>query len=88
MPAPSSAAAQADYIDRFLLSLVGREFAGKPLKYKLEDFHSTRPGHDPHYGLDPSKLMNLGWSLPVPFRESLHKTVKWTLEHPDWLLPD
>lgn len=80
--------ASPDRIDNLTLAQMIAEDIGKPLKYKLEDFHSTRPGHDPHYGLDPSKLMNLGWSLPVPFRESLHKTVKWTLEHPDWLLPD
>ena len=29
---------------------------GKPLKYKLEDFHSSRPGHDLRYALDGNKL--------------------------------
>jgi dTDP-glucose 4,6-dehydratase len=60
---------------------------GKPLRYDLIDFHSTRPGHDPHYGLDPAKLTGLGWKPPVPFGESLERTVKWTLKNPQWLLP-
>jgi len=60
---------------------------GRPLRYRLEDFHSTRPGHDPHYGLDPSKLTAAGWKPPVPFAESLERTVRWTLAHPEWLRP-
>lgn len=80
--------ASPDRIDNLTLAKMIAEDIGKPLKYKLEDFHTTRPGHDPHYGLDPSKIMRLGWSLPVPFRESLRRTVKWTIENPHWLLDD
>jgi dTDP-glucose 4,6-dehydratase len=60
--------------------------AGQPLRYRFEDFHSTRPGHDPHYGLDSSKITALGWKPPVAFEESLAQTVSWTMAHPDWLL--
>jgi dTDP-glucose 4,6-dehydratase len=80
--------ASPDRIDNLTLAKMIAEDIGKPLKYRLEDFHTTRPGHDPHYGLDPSKIMSLGWSMPVPFRESLRRTVKWTLEHPQWLIDD
>jgi dTDP-glucose 4,6-dehydratase len=59
---------------------------GKPLRYRLEDFHSARPGHDPHYGLDGAKMAGLGWKPPVPFAESLEKTVLWTAAHPEWLM--
>lgn len=58
---------------------------GKPLRYELTDFHSARPGHDPHYGLDGAKLEALGWKPPVEFHESLERTVRWSLEHPAWL---
>jgi len=61
------------------------EIAGRELRYRLVDFHSARPGHDPHYGLDPSKLAGLGWKPPVDFAESLEKTVRWSLAHPEWL---
>lgn len=59
---------------------------GRPLRYELVDFHMARPGHDPHYGLDPAKLTRAGWKPPVPFEESLTRTVRWSLEHPEWLL--
>ena len=58
---------------------------GKELNYEMVDFHSERPGHDLRYGLDGSKLINLGWKLPLNFEESLTKTVKWTLENQKWL---
>lgn len=58
---------------------------GKELRYDMVDFHSTRPGHDPHYGLDGSKLKNLGWSSPVSFEDSLKSVIDWQEEHPDWL---
>lgn len=77
-----------DKIDNLTLAQLIAEYVGKPLNYRLEDFHTTRPGHDPHYGLDPSKLHNLGWDLPVPFKESLKRTVKWSMKHSEWLLPD
>lgn len=58
---------------------------GKPLKYNFVDFHAARPGHDRRYALDGSLLQSLGWKAPVPFNESLRKTVQWTLERPQWL---
>lgn len=59
---------------------------GKELIYHLEDFHSTRPGHDRRYALDGSKLFALGWQPPISFKESLAKTVEWTLENKQWML--
>tara|TARA_B110000208_G_scaffold99321_2_gene124021 strand:- start:5509 stop:6498 length:990 start_codon:yes stop_codon:yes gene_type:complete len=58
---------------------------GKPLKYELVDFHSSRPGHDLRYGLDGSKLLHMGWSIPISFEESLQKTILWTLDNQQWL---
>lgn len=48
-------------------------------------FHASRPGHDLRYALDGAKLANLGWAAPVPLEKSLETTVRWTLEHPEWL---
>ena len=61
------------------------KFVGKELKYKMVDFHSDRPGHDLRYGLDGSKLFDMGFKLPVNFEESLMNTVKWTMKNPKWL---
>jgi dTDP-glucose 4,6-dehydratase len=58
---------------------------GKTLDYEMVDFHSDRPGHDLRYGLDGSKLFEMGFKLPVNFEESVEKTVKWTLENKKWL---
>lgn len=49
------------------------------------DFHSTRPGHDPRYALDGSKIAALGWRAPYSLEQSLAQTVDWTLKNPDWL---
>jgi dTDP-glucose 4,6-dehydratase len=53
---------------------------GLPLKYKIVDFHSSRPGHDLRYALDSTKLIASGYQYPKTFQESLEKCVKWTLE--------
>lgn len=58
---------------------------GKPLDYEMVDFHSDRPGHDLRYGLDGTKLNEMGWSIPVSFEESLRKTIEWTMGNPRWL---
>lgn len=55
------------------------------LKYDLVDFHTTRPGHDMHYGLDGSLLHHLGWVPPLSFEESLKRTVDNYMTHKEWL---
>jgi dTDP-glucose 4,6-dehydratase len=60
-------------------------FMNKELDYELIDFHSSRPGHDLRYGLDGSKLFEMGFKLPINFEESLRKTVEWTIENQKWL---
>ena len=77
--------ASADRVSNLELAQFVAGIIGKPLRYRLEDFHSTRPGHDPHYGLDPGKMTAAGWKPPVPFAESLERTVRWSLDHPEWL---
>ena len=49
---------------------------GKPLKYKMFDFHSSRPGHDLHYGLEDTKLGKMGWKLETGLDEGLSKIIK------------
>lgn len=48
-------------------------------------FHAPRPGHDLRYALDGAKLARTGWTPPVLLDDALERTVKWTLEHPEWL---
>lgn len=67
-----------------LAELIARVL-GKPLRYELVDFHSSRPGHDLRYALEGKKLMEMGFAYPKTFEESLAKTIQWTVDHPDWL---
>src|SRR5258707_15115592 len=75
----------AEPISNLDLAAAVARIIGKPLRYELIDFHSARPGHDPHYGLDMGKLTAAGWKPPVDFAESLEHTVRWTLAHEHWL---
>jgi dTDP-glucose 4,6-dehydratase len=54
-------------------------------RYEIVDFHSSRPGHDLRYALDASLTEKAGWRPPISFDESLRRTVRWTLAHPEWL---
>ena len=58
---------------------------GKKLKYKMVDFHTSRPGHDLRYALDGTKLKEMGYEHPREFEESLAKTVLWYINNPKWL---
>ncbi len=72
-------------LDNLELAQLIARLMGKELKYKVINFHSTRPGHDLHYGLDSSKIHELGWEPPVSFEESLKNVITWQLEHPEWI---
>lgn len=53
--------------------------AGRPLDWYLTDYHSARPGHDLAYGIDGSRLHELGWKAPVSFDEGVRRLVAWEL---------
>jgi len=72
-------------MDNLELAKLVAKILDKPLKYKLDDFHKNRPGHDRRYALDGSKLKDLGWNAPMEFEESLKNSIYWTLKHPEWL---
>jgi len=61
------------------------EVIGKPLKYEMVDFHSSRPGHDLRYALDGTKMKDMGWEIPKTFNKSLEKTINWYCSNLGWL---
>lgn len=69
-----------------LAQVIGKLMGIENLDYELIDTHSNRPGHDPHYGLDSTKLHNLGWFPPMTFEESMKSTIDWQQNHPEWLI--
>lgn len=49
-------------------------------------FVTDRPGHDRRYAIDASKLRSeLGWTSRETFETGLARTVRWYLDHPEWL---
>lgn len=72
-------------LDNLELAEAIAKLLDKPLKYKKVDFHSEQPGHDLHYGLNGSKLHELGWETPKSFEDSMANTIKWQQEHKEWI---
>jgi dTDP-glucose 4,6-dehydratase len=47
---------------------------------------TDRPGHDRRYAIDDRKIeAELGWRPSVPFEEGIRQTVRWYLDHGDWV---
>lgn len=63
--------------------LLGRE---EGTDNDLITFVTDRKGHDMRYAIDSRKLQReLGWEPSLQFEEGIEKTVKWYLEHQEWL---
>jgi len=57
-----------------------------PDRSSLIEFVTDRPGHDFRYAIDSSATRaELGWSPQESFESGLRRTVRWYLEHPDWV---
>ena len=52
----------------------------------LITYVTDRAGHDLRYAIDSSKLQReLGWEPSLQFEEGIEKTVRWYLDHQEWL---
>lgn len=52
----------------------------------LITFVADRLGHDQRYAIDPTKIKNeLGWQPKTMFADGIVKTIRWNLEHQDWI---
>ena len=52
----------------------------------LITYVTDRPGHDARYAIDSTKLQQeLGWEPSLQFEEGIEKTVRWYLDHQEWL---
>lgn len=58
---------------------------GKPHAERIT-FVTDRPGHDFRYAIDARKIQReLGWQPAESFESGMEKTVRWYLEHQDWV---
>jgi dTDP-glucose 4,6-dehydratase len=49
-------------------------------------FVTDRPGHDFRYAIDATKIAReVGWAPAETFETGLERTVRWYLEHADWV---
>lgn len=52
----------------------------------LITYVKDRLGHDQRYGIDPSKIKeDLGWYPETTFEVGIVKTIRWNLQHHDWI---
>jgi dTDP-glucose 4,6-dehydratase len=53
---------------------------------RLITFVEDRPGHDRRYAMDSDKARSeLGWAPMVSLDDGLRTTIRWYLEHPQWV---
>jgi dTDP-glucose 4,6-dehydratase len=53
---------------------------------RLISYVTDRPGHDRRYAIDARKLeRELGWKPAETFDTGIRKTVRWYLDHADWV---
>ena len=61
---------------------------GNPEGHSLSliTYVADRLGHDARYAIDSTKLQNeLGWEPSLQFEEGIEKTVRWYLDHQEWM---
>ena len=52
----------------------------------LITFVKDRPGHDRRYAIDASKIQReLGWTPAHQFEGGIRETIRWYLDHQDWV---
>lgn len=79
-------------------NIVGREMSNREVAERLsvalridnpslinENFHATRPGHDPRYALDGYDMGNLGWTPKLPLAHTLDSIAREYQENPELL---
>jgi len=69
-----------EWWDNLVLAQTIASIIGKPLNYEMYDFHSSRPGHDLHYGLTDTKLGKMGWKPKTGVLEGLKTIIPYYLE--------
>lgn len=54
---------------------------------ELIEFVKDRPGHDFRYSLNSNKIKKeIGWKSRTDFNEGIEKTVRWYVEHMEWVM--
>lgn len=72
-------------IVRCIIDLVA-EMTGTQPRHDLIRYVKDRAGHDMRYAIDASKsARELGWAPLTTFDEGIRATVRWNIDHTDWI---
>ncbi len=75
----------AEEINNLELAQIIANSQGKDLRYKMVDFHSSRPGHDLRYSLSGEKMKKLGWTPSIKLTQRIKQVVEWSLKNQNWI---
>ena len=73
---------------KILCAILDELFPGSPHRphERLITFVKDRPGHDRRYAINAGKISReLGWQPRESFESGLTKTVRWYVDHPEWV---
>ena len=79
---------RADFTQPESLAPLVRELRPDPAgaHARLITHVTDRPGHDRRYAIDARKIeRELGWRPAETFETGIRKTVRWYLDHADWV---
>ena len=69
-----------------IIRILREETDDAEINDSLITFVRDRPGHDRRYAIDPAKIQReLGWRPKTAFEEGIRSTIRWYLEHRDWM---
>jgi dTDP-glucose 4,6-dehydratase len=75
------------FIVRKVLEILEHLTGDERIHDGLITFVKDRLGHDRRYAIDASKIRReLRWSHLVPFEEGIERTVRWYIDHQDWMV--
>ena len=69
-----------------IIQILNRITGDPAINEHLITYVTDRLGHDRRYAIDASKIKkDLGWVHRVSFKDGIEKTVRWYLDHPEWM---
>ena len=69
-----------------IIGILREETGDQEINNSLIQFEKDRPGHDSRYAIDSSKIQQeLGWKPFVTFEEGIRSTIRWYLDHQQWM---
>jgi dTDP-glucose 4,6-dehydratase len=69
-----------------ILCLLENITGDKRINESLITYVQDRPGHDRRYAIDSTKIKTtLGWNQKIPFEKGIERTVRWYLDHKEWM---